>query len=984
MHIPSIKVRTMFLAFAWTTLLSASPGHAASQPSVEGIGLSMPSDSFPDSAQRGTGVGITDSVSREVSVYRPWPTSPIADAISREVSVHREVPCEPPLCYAGATSREVSVYKSFPEPQIIDTTSREVSAFSVIPLTLGTPYTGSLPVGSFLFFRVTTPPEETVRITLRHNSPTAITELLASFGAPPDSLTAQFAGEAIGTGTRELVVPATQAGTYFILVRSITDSNPSASTSFDILATTVLFGIDRIEPNAIGTGEVTLRLRGGQLDRLATIVLHSSAGGPQIEPAQVTITDAATARIRFNLHGFPLGPYDLVAESHTGQQFIANSAIMLEAPIARRLEATILPAPLIRRSHGPIQGTATLVLTNTTNVDLPFVFVELSAPSSPDLTLSLETDPTQEFVETHSMEIAELVLESLAAGETITVPIHIALGRGYPRPNVAVYAHYTILTRTQFRDGFLLGPSGEVERWLEGYRRLYGSSPEFETEMAPAIRHAAATVFDDFGLDVPDEAMARSPTTNRDYLKCKKLCRFRSRLCRLAGLACGNPVWIGVCEYLCEEAFDTCTYCCSFPCDVPICRLCPCPPCDLQCSGSQTCPQQCRITWYMDSLVPKCDEICVPGQCTPYDSSADPNEKTGPSGFGNDQFIKATAPIPYRIYFENLADATAPAAEITITDQLDEALDLASFRVRQFKFGPIIVDVPEGRSSFSMCLDLTKDINLLVCLEAGVNSAGREATFSLRAIDPLTMQVPAELDRGFLPPNDDIGRGEGYVEFEITPQTVAPTGTVVTNKAPIVFDYNDPIVACAPGQPSLPDCIGWFNTIDAGLPTAKIEALAPETASPFIIQWGAQDDNGGSGIAAVDVFVAVDDGPYQTWMSGTGGWAWFEGEIGKSYAFYAVARDLVGNAESMPDDPDTSTVVTASRCSGDTNTDTIIDLLDHLLLVYCLSGDAGKIHAGPNIETSLACADADLNRDRRADLLDFALFQQAFGYACKR
>jgi hypothetical protein len=44
--------------------------------------------------------------------------------------------------------------------------------------------------------------------------------------------------------------------------------------------------------------------------------------------------------------------------------------------------------------------------------------------------------------------------------------------------------------------------------------------------------------------------------------------------------------------------------------------------------------------------------------------SADPNEKTGPAGFGALGFISADNLFAYRVDFENESSATAPAQQV--------------------------------------------------------------------------------------------------------------------------------------------------------------------------------------------------------------------------------------------------------------------------------------------------------------------------------
>ena len=52
-------------------------------------------------------------------------------------------------------------------------------------------------------------------------------------------------------------------------------------------------------------------------------------------------------------------------------------------------------------------------------------------------------------------------------------------------------------------------------------------------------------------------------------------------------------------------------------------------------------------------------------------TSDDPNSKTGPSGFGTQDFVNPSDLFPYRVNFENDPTATAPAQRVDVTDQLD-------------------------------------------------------------------------------------------------------------------------------------------------------------------------------------------------------------------------------------------------------------------------------------------------------------------------
>jgi hypothetical protein len=65
--------------------------------------------------------------------------------------------------------------------------------------------------------------------------------------------------------------------------------------------------------------------------------------------------------------------------------------------------------------------------------------------------------------------------------------------------------------------------------------------------------------------------------------------------------------------------------------------------------------------------------------------------------------------------------------------------------------------------------------------------------WTLLCLDPDTGLPPEDPLAGFLPPNDSTGRGEGHVSFTVRPKINVPNGTVLTNKASIVFDANPAI-----------------------------------------------------------------------------------------------------------------------------------------------------------------------------------------------
>lgn len=174
-------------------------------------------------------------------------------------------------------------------------------------------------------------------------------------------------------------------------------------------------------------------------------------------------------------------------------------------------------------------------------------------------------------------------------------------------------------------------------------------------------------------------------------------------------------------------------------------------------------------------------EIITPG---------DPNEKTGPPGVGEEHYLTSDEEMAYTIYFENKPTATAPAQEVFIVDELDPDLDWSTFKLGQVSFGKCVVGALAGMKAGKAQVPVegyTVDVDVQHI--PGTN----QIKWTIRTIDPLTGELPVDPFAGFLPPEDGTGRGQGYVSFSLKPRSDRPEGTLISNKATIVFDTEAPM-----------------------------------------------------------------------------------------------------------------------------------------------------------------------------------------------
>jgi len=239
------------------------------------------------------------------------------------------------------------------------------------------------------------------------------------------------------------------------------------------------------------------------------------------------------------------------------------------------------------------------------------------------------------------------------------------------------------------------------------------------------------------------------------------------------------------------------------------------------------------------------------------------------------------------VFFGNDPSATAPAQRVAITDQLNPTL----FNLNTLVLGPMtfpgqVISPPsvplQSLGNFSTQVDLRPTTNLLVNVTASLNPSSGVLSWVFQSLDPSTGLPAANPLLGFLPPG-----GNGATSFLVQVQSSLTTGAAVTDQATIVFDNNSPIPTSV-----------WSNTIDVTPPTSQVNPLAAtQVPTAFPVSWTGSDV--GAGVQDFIVYVSDNGAPFTAWQTNTtAASALFTGAHGHTYAFYSIARDLVGNVEN--------------------------------------------------------------------------------------
>jgi RHS repeat-associated protein len=302
------------------------------------------------------------------------------------------------------------------------------------------------------------------------------------------------------------------------------------------------------------------------------------------------------------------------------------------------------------------------------------------------------------------------------------------------------------------------------------------------------------------------------------------------------------------------------------------------------------------------------------GNSAPIWVARDPNELTGPKGYGEANYLPADTLLAYRIDFENDATATAPAQRVDITNQLPDTLDWNSFQFTEIGFGDELIAVPQdsGQSFETTVPMVYQDVEFEVKVQANIDASTGMVSIRFYSLQP-DSELPPPVDIGFLPPENGTGRGMGYFAYTVNPKPALAENTEIRNIAKIVFDlgeviYTNQVDPHDPSQGTDPTKEALV-TIDVSAPNSAVDSLLESSNSSFTVSWNGTDN--ASGIATYDIYVRDSiNHEWQLWQAQTAETnAEFHGEPGRRYEFYSIATDNVGHEEQKQPLVEASTIV---------------------------------------------------------------------------
>jgi hypothetical protein len=650
-----------------------------------------------------------------------------------------------------------------------------------------------------------------------------------------------------------------------------------------------------VYPRRAGNGGATMLTLGGLGFYPGTTSTASLEGPATIQALSVRVAPSQSeATATFDVEGMPVGTYDVVLSDPDGFRRVLPQSFVIEDPTPPELWAEIVGPPTVALNR-PVPFSVTY--GNRGNTDAYGVSVFMTLPTSVEWTLLTRVDTGDEDLLPPGEDRIAVIDDSLSV---VIFPFWI--------PVLPGNTSYTLDFVLTFREGgnasitaFVMPPMVEMNLGsLVAFKTSASSDCGSSSQCGAAKLSLALNIAGNMLQDFPWAGCITGIADQMVHMIAGNM-----------GANCGGSEAPRAFPVMTEEAFWI-----QSGRNVAECAL------DFLLYAKMVKRFLVAINRIKnDAAVPglveafgRVNEACgdPPGGSggVRVVNAWDPNEKYGAQGRGLGRYLSGISPLPYAIAFENLDTATAPAQEVFIEDVLDvTVLDLETFSFGAVSWsGEQRIVPPPGLQSYTedVEVDLGPEGDLIVRVRMHLDRSTGIARWSFHSIDPTTGQLPINPFSGFLPPNLTPPEGDGQVLFSVTPRQGLPSGTLIENRAEIVFDLNEPIITDM-----------WSNRLDFGRPTSSVVGLAAvQSDSVFLVRWNGSDDV--SGIESYTIRVSFEGGPYKYWiLNTTATEALFRPDTVGTYAFYSIARDVAGNVELPKSAPDVTTAVISTIAEYD-------------------------------------------------------------------
>ncbi len=242
-------------------------------------------------------------------------------------------------------------------------------------LYLDIPKNFGLEQGEWHYFKVEVAEDLDLLLSLTSNQPNGSNEIYIAYERVPALYDFDYIYEYPNSTHQQVLVPTTQEGAYFVLVRTPYDYYGLQQVS--LLAQALPFSILEIEPDTVGQGVVSTFIKGAGFKTNTQFSIVNTAG-EILSVGQISnYKNSMGAWVKWDFSSVDEGNYVVKAINPDSSEVFYSSGITIESSSGFLVDYNYVAPNLLRVGAN---GIFTFYFQNVGNVDIPFVKTDITIP----------------------------------------------------------------------------------------------------------------------------------------------------------------------------------------------------------------------------------------------------------------------------------------------------------------------------------------------------------------------------------------------------------------------------------------------------------------------------------------------------------------------------------------------------------------------------------------------------------------------------
>ena len=799
------------------------------------------------------------------------------------------------------------------------TTSPNSLNLRVEELSLGVAQFLNLTPGKPQLYQITVEENQTLKVSLDVTSDNVANELFIGYERVPTSINYDYAALEGLAADRSAVIPGTAPGTYYILVQPY-----SGNSSGTLTAELVPFSISDVVTDRGGDSRyVTVDILGAQFDEDA-IVKFVRPGIAEYEPINYEVIDSSKIRAIFDFSNAPHGLYDVKVINPDGETAIIPYRYLIEQAIAPDVTIGLGGNRVLAPGDN---GTYGFSVKSLTNIDTPYVQFQFGVPELGNNNFLFNSYSEESRNQIGVEQLPYIEFSSNLRGEPRAIANDVPWASLISDINIekqTLAPGYIFDLATQDSAGFTFnaqtypwlpeldelepevlkeisrgGFDGEVafKFQIQAYATAL-TREEFIAQQTESALNLRTAILEDSQASINLQVLASdSETWVAAYLAALEAAGLlrasadappieeNPKVVSLVATLATGIIFSGAGETIRSDGnilnfFEQIR----------------------EWYGGEVRSQESEVRSFTAPIHQQAFDIYVPfgkarvdlpsGTNVPLPdfasflngASENNNSFTLTGPISDSDYIPLGATLPYTIDFANTNNR--PMAEVRLVSELDPDLDAFTFSLGDLRLGDISVNIPDNRSNFQGDFNFIQSHGIILRVSAGLEPNSNIVTWLLQAIDPETGEVVNDGIRGLLQSSQTA-----TASYSILANDNLPTGTEISSSVRLINDISAPL-----------DSNSVTNLIDGVAPSTTLNVSTIGNNNDYLLSWSSVDDESGSGLDSLTIYVAENGGDFQVWQRQVGAIPCdcpliFNGEAGINYEFLALATDIAGNRE---------------------------------------------------------------------------------------